>query len=234
MAPTLRSNRFCKMCASCVKNCPHGAISLNLRVPGREIWEVRQVGAVTAMLVISMYGGLVSDLLHKTALYDQWVKYTDFMPPLLQFTVFFLLTVAITNLLICAASTVSCSSSKETVKENFSRYGLGFLPLVLTGYMAFHLYYLINLGVYFPIMLWEAFRFEIFRQLVITVPPPVTFLVQKLLVGLGLIGTLVLAYRLSTRRKRQVRRSLIEFVPHGVAACIFSLVLVRALQQYFY
>jgi hypothetical protein len=186
------------------------------------------------MLVISMYGGLLSDLLHKTALYDHWARYVGFLPPLVQFTVFFLLTVAMANLLILAAAAVSCSSSQETLKENFARFGLGFLPLVLTGYMAFHLYYLINLGVCFPIMLWETFRFEIFRQLVITVPPSLTFFIQKLLVGLGLIGTLVLVYRLSTGRRRQVPRSLIQFLPHGVAACVFAVLLVEAIQRYFY
>ncbi|HMK37076.1 MAG TPA: sigma 54-interacting transcriptional regulator [Desulfomonilaceae bacterium] len=234
MMPTLRSNRFCKICASCVKNCPHGAINLNLRVPGREIWEIRQAGAVTAMLVISMYGGLLSDLLYKTAFYDMWSRNMDFLPPLLQFTAFFFLVVSVTNVLILAASTISTRLSKETVKENFARYGLALLPLVLTAYMAFHLYYLINLGVYFPIMLWEAFRFEIFRQLVITVPPSLTFFIQKLLIGLGIIGTLVLAYRLSTGKNRRLPSSLLEFIPHAISACIFGFVLVRALGLFFY
>jgi polyferredoxin/CRP-like cAMP-binding protein len=234
VAPSLRSNRFCKLCASCVKNCPHAAINLNLRVPGREIWEVKQVGAITAILVIGMYGGLLSDLLHKTALYDQWIAYVDFMPSILHYTVFFLLAVAIANLLVFTASVISCSSSRELLKENFARFGLGFLPLVLTGYMAFHLYYLINLGVHFPIMLWETFKFEIFRQLVITVPPSLTFFFQKFLVGLGLVGTLVLVYRLSVGKKRPTRKSLATFLPHGIAACIFAVVLVEALQMCFY
>ena len=39
--PRLHSNRLCTLCGTCVKNCPHGAINLNLRVPGSEIWEMR-------------------------------------------------------------------------------------------------------------------------------------------------------------------------------------------------
>ncbi|MEW6112798.1 MAG: sigma 54-interacting transcriptional regulator, partial [Thermodesulfobacteriota bacterium] len=31
--PKLHSNRLCKVCATCLKNCPHSAINLNLRVP---------------------------------------------------------------------------------------------------------------------------------------------------------------------------------------------------------
>ncbi len=72
MAPSLRSNRFCKLCGNCVKNCPHGAINLNLRIPGREIWEMRQVGIVTSFLVISMLGGLLSELMEPGSLYDQF------------------------------------------------------------------------------------------------------------------------------------------------------------------
>ncbi len=89
MAPTIRSNRFCKICGNCVKNCPYGAINLNLRIPGSEIWEMRQTGAITAFLVISMYGGLLTDMLHKMSAYDGWSVFLGDWPRLLKFTLFF-------------------------------------------------------------------------------------------------------------------------------------------------
>ncbi len=234
MAPTLRSNRFCKMCGACIKNCPHGAVRLNLRVPGREIWEMKQVGAITAMLVIGMYGGLLSEMTHKMAIYDWWSSVWPLQSEIVRYTIFFTLIVVTTNAFVFAAAAFSSMPSGETATENFAKYGLALLPLVLTGYMAFHLYYLINLGVYFPIMLSETFRFELFRQLVITVPPNITLLVQQFLLILGLIGSLVLAFRLSRGKHGDFRKSFLEFLPHGMVICFLFAGLMTTIKDYFY
>lgn len=233
MVPTLRSNRFCKMCGACVKNCPHGAVNLNLRVPGREIWEIRQISAVTAVIVISMLGGLLSEMGHKMAIYQQWTWLFPFESHLLLFSLFFLILLALSNAVVLLAATISAPASGESIKENFSRYGLALLPLVLTGYMAFHLYYLINLGVYFPIMLWETFKFEIFRTLVVTIPPAWTQVMQQSLILLGVIGSLVIAFRLSRGRHTSLRSSFIEYVPHGMATIIFFAALSYAIREFF-
>ncbi|MCX5873741.1 MAG: sigma 54-interacting transcriptional regulator, partial [Deltaproteobacteria bacterium] len=187
MAPSLRSNRFCKLCGNCVKNCPHGAINLNLRIPGREIWEMRQVGAVTSFLVISMFGGLMSELLETSSIYDQFSQFFLDLPHLLVFTSFFTVAILFANALTFGAATLSSHVSGETTKENFARYGLALLPLI-------------NLGVYFPIVLWQTFHFSIFERMVITVPPSWTFFVQQLFIFIGALGTLVISYRLSRGR----------------------------------
>ena len=234
MVPSLRSNRFCKLCATCVKNCPHGAINLSLRVPGREIWEIRQAAAITALLVVSMFGGLLSEMLHKMPIFDLWSAALHGVPPLLMFTFFFVAIVTTVNLLVYVASAISCKVSDETVQENFARYGLALLPLVLTAYMAFHVYYLIHVGVHFPIILWQTFRFEIFRQLVVTVSPSWTHICQHILIWLGLAGSLVIELRLSRGKHENLIDVLGEFLPHGVVTILFSLVLVYVVDVFFY
>jgi CRP-like cAMP-binding protein/polyferredoxin len=234
MVPSLRSNRFCKLCASCYKNCPHSAINLNLRVPGREIWEIRQAFAVTAFLVISMLGGLLSDLLHKSAVYDAVLTSLPNVPELLRFTIFFVATLGFANLLVLVSAGISSQVSGDDTRENFARYGLALLPLVLAGYMAFHLYYLINLGVHFPLVLWQMFQFEIFHQLVITVPPAWTLFFQETIIWVGIVGTLAVGYRLSRGRQANLADSLREFLPHGVVALGFGILLLRAIKDFFY
>lgn len=234
MIPSLRSNRFCKLCATCVKNCPHGAISLNLRIPGREIWEIRQVASVTALLVVSMFGGLLSEMLHKTWIYDQWSRFFDGWPDMAVFTLFFLAVVGSVNLLVCAASAISRRVSRETLKENFARHGLALLPLVLTAYMAFHVYYLIHVGVYFPIVLWQTFKFEIFRQMVITVSPSWTHFFQQLFIWIGLAGSLIIAYRLSRGKYDRLVNAAREFLPHWIVAICFTIILLRSVDAFFY
>jgi hypothetical protein len=119
------------------------------------------------------------------------------------------------------------------VKENFARYGLALLPLVLAGYMAFHFYYLINLGVYFPILLWETFKFELFKQMVITVPPSLLLFLQKFIVFLGVIGSTVLAFRLAKGRTPVIRDVLKEFAPHAIVVFLFYFALIHALEECF-
>lgn len=234
MVPSLRSNRFCKMCGNCVKNCPHGAINLNLRVPGREIWEMKQVGAVTAFLVISMFGGLMSDLLKKSSVYDSVSQAMIDLPDILIFTIFFTAIIIFSNSLLGLSAYFSSKISGETFKDNFAKYGLAMLPLVMTGFMAFHLYYLINLGVYFPIVLWQTFHFEIFQKMVITVPPDWTLFFQRLLIVLGLTGSGVMIYRLSLGRGLGPTKTLLEFGPHFAVAILFAASLAKSIQVFFY
>ncbi len=234
MVPSLRSNRFCKMCGNCVKNCPHGAINLNLRVPGREIWEMKQVGAVTAFLVISMFGGLMSDLLKNSSLYDMFSQNLINTPELVVFTIFFTLVIVSANSLLGVSAYISSRISGETMTDNFAKYGLAMLPLVMTGFMAFHLYYLINLGVYFPIVLWQTFHFEIFQKMVITVPLDWTLFLQRLLIGLGLAGTGVMIYRLGHGRGITFSQNLFEFLPHFTVAILFAIGLAKAIHLFFY
>jgi transcriptional regulator with AAA-type ATPase domain/polyferredoxin len=234
MAPSLRSNRFCKLCGNCVKNCPHGAINLNLRIPGREIWEMRQVGIVTSFLVISMLGGLLSELMEPGSLYDQFWGLFPNSPELFVFTVFFAAVIFCVNGLVFLSAVVSSRFSSETTGENFARYGLALLPLVLTGFMAFHFYYLINLGVYFPIVLWQTFNFSIFERMVITVSPSWTFFIQQVFVLIGALGTIVIQCRLSHTKDSKLSEHLPEVLPHVVATIVLTAVLLYSIQLFFY
>jgi hypothetical protein len=222
------------MCGTCVKNCPHSAVHLNLRVPGREIWEIKQVAAITAILVISMFGGLISELFQKTVLFQRWTNLFPFHGEMLRFTVFFLLMLGAVNLLVFLASYISSKATGETPRENFAKYGLALLPLVLTFYMAYHLYYLINLGVYFPIMLWQMFQFDLFKQLVITVPPSVTLRIQEFFILLGVVGSLVITYRLSKGKNKSWGEMALEFVPHAIIIILFSYGAVSGIRQFLY
>jgi DNA-binding NtrC family response regulator len=234
MVPSLRSNRFCKLCGTCYKNCPHSAINLNIRMPGREIWEMRQVFAVTAFLVVSMLGGLLSDLLHKSVAYDELTLLLPNIPELLRFTIFFVVTLTVANVMVLLSALTSSKLSGDDTNENFARYGLALLPLVLTGYMSFHLYYLINLGVHFPLVLWQMFQFEIFHQLVITVPPSWTWFFQESIIWIGIMGSLVVQYRISRGRHANLRESLREFLPHGIVAFGLGIILITAIRGFFY
>ena len=89
-------------------------------------------------------------------------------------------------------------------------------------------------SVYFPIVLWQTFKFEIFHQMVITVPPSLTHTLQNILIWFGLAGSLVIAYRLSRGKHDHVLPALGEFLPHGVVTICFGVAVLRAISAFFY
>lgn len=41
--PYLDNNLDCKLCFNCVRNCQHGSVQVNLRVPAREVWHLTRI-----------------------------------------------------------------------------------------------------------------------------------------------------------------------------------------------
>ncbi|MEW6378302.1 MAG: sigma 54-interacting transcriptional regulator [bacterium] len=53
------NNQNCKLCLQCIRNCPNHSASLNLRLPGREIWLSNQVRDKMSFFVCALLGSLV-------------------------------------------------------------------------------------------------------------------------------------------------------------------------------
>lgn len=233
VAPKLHSNRFCKLCGICVKNCRHGAVNLNLRVPGREIWEMRHTNAGTAFLIIGMIGGLLSEMAVKMPLYAQLTAYLP-LPEMLRFTVIFFIVLLTANLMFAVAAAFSRRVFDETFQENYSRYGLALLPIALTGFMSYHLYYLINLGVQLPILVSKNFDFAIFRTLIITVPPSLTHFFQQMLIWIGFAWSAMIIYRLGRSSHEKSSVAIYGIIPHAASALILTICLLESVKFYFY
>ncbi|MBI5249388.1 MAG: sigma 54-interacting transcriptional regulator [Desulfomonile tiedjei] len=231
--PRLHSNRLCKLCTACLKSCPHGAMNLNLRIPGQELWEIRNSNTGTAFLVVSLLGGLFSEMGRKMPLYQ---LLTDFMPvpDVIRITLFFVATLIAVNLTLWLASAISGRFFRETVTENYTRYGLALLPLTLACFMAFHMYYLIYLGVQLPILVSQNFDFAVFTHLIVTVSPERTFLIQQIIVWTGLVWTFFVIFRVGKGSKERLSAVLSAVFPHMIAAFIFAYLQIQAMKFYFY
>lgn len=231
--PRLHSNRLCSLCSACVKNCPYGAINLNLRVPARELWELRRPNAGIAFLVIGLLGGLLSEMVSKTDLYAQ-VTGVFPLPRVAAFTMVFISLLLLVNLMLVVAAAMSSRVFGDTFQENYSRFGLALLPLTLTSFMAFHLYYLVNLGVQLPILVSHNFDFEILRHLIITVPAELTHLIQRVLIWAGLGWTTIVIYRIGRGQDENFGRALLGLIPHAALAVVLTVMLLRAMTSFFY
>lgn len=231
--PRLRSNRVCKVCGQCLKNCPHGAITMNLRAPGQEIWQHSQRHAGTAFLVLGMIGGLFSEMVTKMPEYQALTSMMPF-PPIVNFSIVFIAILAIINGLMILASFISKRACGDTLRQNFARFGLAMLPLTLGAFTAFHIYYLINLGVQIPILVSKYFDIEALQSLIITVPPDVTFYLQQAVIWIGLVWTLITIYRLGLWTRKSAMNTLNIVGPHAIVAIFIAGLMSEAITNFFH
>jgi polyferredoxin len=231
--PRLHSNRLCKLCGTCVKNCPYDAISLNLRFPGREIWEIRQPMTGTAFLVLGMIGGLISEMSTKTPGYGFFLEHFP-DANMAAFTILFVTIILLINLIAVMASLISSKALDERLADNYSRYGLALLPLALTIFGAFHLYYLVHLGVHVSALLSQDFGLEVFRHFSVTIPDEWNALIQQCLIWMGLFGTFFVLYRIGRENYTINPRAFVGLLPHAVLALAITVQSIDSMMFFFY
>lgn len=219
---TLHSNQFCKLCGNCVKNCPHSAIHLNLRIPGYELGEVRYVRAGTGFLVLGLIGGLLSDMLTRGTWFNSMISWApdNFM---LRFTVIFVGLIALVNLVSMVAVAFSHHLFKERFWENYSRFALALLPLTCMSFLAFHAYYLFSLG---PQIIGLLARYLGIHGVTAPtgsiIPVETIFSLQVIVIMIGLVWTLVTIYRLGEAAPVSGLARSSGIIPHIVFAMIVS------------
>ncbi len=231
--PRLHSNRLCKLCATCVKNCPYGAINLNLRFPGREIWEVRQPKIGTAFLVLGMIGGLISEMSSRTPWYESLAGLLP-LPPIAVFTLVYAGIILAINGLMILTSWLSCRALGDGLWENYARYSLALLPVALCAFAAFHLYYFFHLGVQVPHLLGQNFDIDALRGISLAVSARWTGLIQQFLMWLGLGWTYLVLYRIGRENYEFRGRTVAGLAPHGILALALNLVAINAMMCFFY
>jgi len=229
---TLHSNQYCKICGSCVKNCPYDAIKLNLRLPGNELWEMRHVRTGTGFLVLGLMGGWLSDMITRLPSYHGLTAWIP-GPGIVKFTVMYVGIIAGLNLLCMAAAALSHRMYKEGFFENYARFALALLPLTCMGFFAFHAYYLVELVTHLPALLTESLHITVLGDSTIEVPRRATLLAQYLLLGIGLAWTLAAIYRLgkSSPRGRYPRR--LGILPHVLVAVICAGIVATVMRAAF-
>ncbi|MBI5568442.1 MAG: sigma 54-interacting transcriptional regulator, partial [Desulfomonile tiedjei] len=226
--PRLRSNRSCILCGSCVKNCPHGAVNVNLRLPGAEIWEPPPVSTGTAFLVLAMIGGLMGEMMAGHALFDE-VKRTMGVPEKVFLTGVFLAAVLAVNLTGLGASTISGMVCRESTMENFRRFSIGFLPLALMGFLAFHSYYLVSLGGHLLELVGGISPVEMVLSPDFPVLPRVTELIQQSLIGFGMLWSAVCLFKIARQVAFRNAGRWTGCFPHLCVMCLSGLVLLKCI-----
>jgi ferredoxin len=149
-ARTVDSMANCNLCANCVKSCPHDAISITVRPPARELWLVGRARIEESFLAMAIMGIV---LIQNLTMLSVWQDFLDRIAattgitsqPVI-FTLAFLVAVSLPVALLAVASWVAAPESRETVRQNFARFGYALIPLDVAAHVAHNLFHLLSEG----------------------------------------------------------------------------------------
>ncbi len=198
-------NKDCIMCAKCIKNCDNSSIQLNLRLAPQELWALETPRRADSFLIVSMgaiffpfalqkeFAQLVNWLVSVIA-HTGWV-----LPEAVVGSVLFFLWVLVFQIGYYCMVLVQSRYSKMDKNLLLQLFGYGCIPLILGGFMAFHLdAFVRGAGRVLPNLqelLGRQFSYESIRL----ISTDSTFVLQLITVIGGLLASLYATYRVIER-----------------------------------
>ena len=147
---TMDSMANCNLCASCVKSCPHDAISITVRPPTKELWLVGRARIEESFLAMAIMGIV---LIQNVTMLGVWTDFLDWLTATtgissypVVFTIAFALAVAVPVGVLALASRIAMAASRETLWQNFARFGYALIPLDVAAHLAHNLFHLLAEG----------------------------------------------------------------------------------------
>ncbi len=198
----LLDNRNCKVCLNCIKNCPHNATHLNLRIPGAEISVLRQPPLAGAVLSIVLSGLLIAEIISKLNISQE--NY----PLLSSASILIVLTLHLT------INYVTNTISKETTIEHLKHFGHTLIPLILFGFISLRIVDVLGHSKV-SLMIFNVYQFSF----------NFTFAVQITTTLTGLFITEYLVYKIV---KNKIARNLQfnVFVIQGMVPLVLSTIYI--------
>lgn len=144
---SMASNAECLLCTKCVQACEHKGVQLNLRPPLSELWRNSQ--PILALSVFSvMLTGIMGFHQFKGLAWFKPLKASFIASPQLRNPVLMGSFILLCVLGLALAATLSAAASRERVRDNVARYGIGFVPLAFSGHAAHLLEEFLGGGLY--------------------------------------------------------------------------------------
>lgn len=140
----------CNLCASCVKSCPHDAITITVRPPARELWLIGRARIEESFLAMAIMGiVLIQNVTMLTVwqdVLDRIAATTGITAYPVVFTLAFVLAVGAPVGLLALASRLAAPASRESIRQNFARFGYALIPLDVAAHVAHNLFHLLAEG----------------------------------------------------------------------------------------
>jgi ferredoxin len=222
---TMISSANCSLCGNCIKVCPNDSIRLTPRTPTRELWFMSRPRFEESFLAAVIVGIV---LVQNVTMLSFWQPVMDWLTHLLvgsrtlAFTAIFTAAMAIPFGMMTGAARLSGAATGESVSKNFARFGYAVIPLDLAGHVAHNLFHLLSEGraVFFNAA--AVVDYHVTGPAEVVSPDTVQML-QFVIVGLGIAGSIYTARKIA-QRSGSTTRPLPALIPHIVVLVLFGLV----------
>lgn len=230
----MESNASCNLCAACIKTCPNDAIQIALRPPTKELWFVRKPKFEEAFLAIVIMGIVfvqnVTMLEVWSSLLQQLQQITRTDNYAVNFTITFLIAMALPVSLFGLAAGVARRFNDESVVLNLTKFGYAIIPLDIAGHIAHNLYHLLAEGKAVGFTALEMFGQQVDAAPAALLPLPAIQVMQYGLIVVGALASLYAVYAISQNHygPRRQRGALVSYaalvtVLLGINLWLFSL-----------
>jgi polyferredoxin len=125
---------FCNLCGQCLKDCPHDAIDVKLRLPTSELWFIRKPRLQEALLAVLLMGIVLARNVAEFAREGIEII-AGSLPPQAQSVIAYTLCLAVALLLWVVAAWAAAKGDGERPKVLFARFGYSVIPVVLLSHL---------------------------------------------------------------------------------------------------
>jgi polyferredoxin len=201
---TMDSSAECNICGNCVKNCPNDSVQLNVRIPTKELWSLKNPKLEHASLAAVIMGIVFVQNITMLEIWTQILTtigaITGTTNEVVNFTIAFILSMALPILLLLgAAKLATVFGMPNSVKKNFILFGYAFIPLDLAGHLGHNLFHIITEGkaIWFNTLAFIGKEGTV-ENLSLASTTTVQWL-QYVIITIGFIGSSYTAYKMGKK-----------------------------------
>ena len=207
---TMDSNANCNLCASCVKSCPHGAITLTVRPPTRELWFIRKPKLSESMLAMAIMGIVLVQNVTMLGFWEDilaWLEQTTGTTSYaVNYTIAFTVAISLPVCLLLLASRGAAFLGHGTTRQQFTSFGYALIPLDIAAHIAHNLFHLLAEGKSIFVTGLALIGREHGEGSAAVVGTDTIQMLQYAVLALGVAGSIYTAYRIAAARSERQPR----------------------------
>ncbi len=199
------NNKDCIMCAKCIKNCDNSSIQLNLRLAPQELWALETPRRADSFLIVAMGAIFFPFTLQKefaqlVGLLGSAIGRTGpLIPEPFLGSVLFFLWIALFQAGYYGMVRLQCLYAKMDKNLLLPLFGYACIPLILGGYLAFHLNAFVRGAGRIVPNLQETLGLNYSYDAIRLISADSTFVLQIITVIGGLLASLYATFRVLER-----------------------------------
>lgn len=217
--PFKDGNRFCTLCANCVKACPYDNIALTLRPFGSDFWRRTYVRFEESFFAKILIGVVI---IQNIGMLTLWESISGFLKNItgisndtIIFTITYFSVISIPLILMFVSSYFSAQAAKEKLIDNFARFGYAFIAVDLAGHLAHNLNHLLGEGKSILAAFVGLFSGNVAHIMNMAIISPLAIkILQYAILTIGFGGTLFITYFIAKKKAENTKQLIKTMLPH--------------------